>query len=403
MMISCVSRMRTILPIILACAYAITTCAVEERIFIDAKINGKPVRFAFDTGAGASFVLYSTTAQKLGLRVTPPRADAPISPGQTRCGWTDSQKLDLGSISTETCFGVVEVPAYLNWTEDGLIGWPALSNNVFSLDCVAHTINLFTNTVEMLTGWVEYRIQTNSDSLALELPTKRNPKGILALDSGSTYGVKLNPQKWHASKAIYTNQPMTLVAYYSPNPGLVVAEEAWASKISLGTLTLTDVPVMQADSADVALHTSPQAEFEATLGFAALKRLDIVIDGKHGLAYLRPRGTPPLLYEHNRLGAVFVPLNLKSDDLLARVINDSPAFEAGIRDGDVLLRIGNLDCTKWRTDPNVLPLSRFCEGSAGSQLELTLRRGDKILKAIPVLRNILPPDSTKNSNLNLIR
>ena len=103
---------------------------------------------------------------------------------------------------------------------------------------------------------------------------------------------------------------------------------------------------MEAGSSDVALHSSPQTKYEATLGLAALKRLDIVIDGKHGIAYLRPKKTPPLPYQHNRLGADFIPQDSHNDDLIAHVANGSPAYEAGIRDGDILLKEGEKDVHK---------------------------------------------------------
>jgi S1-C subfamily serine protease len=134
---------------------------------------------------------------------------------------------------------------------------------------------------------------------------------------------------------------------------------------------------------------------EATL--AALKRLDIIIDGKRGIAYLRPKRTPPLPYLHNRLGADFLPAN-SSDDLIAHVVNGSPAYEAGIRNGDVVLKEGDRDVTKWRTDTNPPPEIRPVQQPAGTKLELTLKRGGKIFKTTAVLRNILPPDATKNSN-----
>ncbi len=64
---------------------------------------------------------------------------------------------------------------------------------------------------------------------------------------------------------------------------------------------------------------------------------------------------------------------------MADVADESPAYEAGIRNDDVLLKIGELDATKWRTDPKVLPLSRFWNSPAGTKLELTLKRGDREL------------------------
>jgi C-terminal processing protease CtpA/Prc len=76
--------------------------------------------------------------------------------------------------------------------------------------------------------------------------------------------------------------------------------------------------------------------------------------------------------------------------LVAHVIQGSPAYEAGVRDGDVLLRIGDLDVTKWRTDPRVLPLSRFWSGPAGTILHLGLKRNGQGLDVEVALQNIFP-------------
>ena len=75
--------MKTIVAIILAFFCITAANADDERIFIDAKINGKSVRFAFDSGTGIPFLLYSTTVQKLGLRVTPPPTNNQREPGDT--------------------------------------------------------------------------------------------------------------------------------------------------------------------------------------------------------------------------------------------------------------------------------------------------------------------------------
>jgi hypothetical protein len=59
----------------------------------------------------------------------------------------------------------------------------------------------------------------------------------------------------------------------------------------------------------------------------------------------------------------------------------------------VLQKVGDLDVTKWRTDPTVLPLSRFWERPPGTKIELILKRGDRTITASAVLRQILAPDA----------
>jgi hypothetical protein len=388
--------MKIIFAIILTCLFVSVAKTAEECIWFDAKINGQPVRFAFDTGTGANFLVYSTTATRLGLKVTPPNTNQKLDTGETAFGTTESCNLNVGVTNARTSLGVVEMPTFATPPGDGLVGWPALSNNVLYVDVAADTVDLLTNVPIDISKWTQFRIH-DSDDLTLELSANKSKKLILAIDSGSGFGVKLNSQKWIDWKSSHKNQPFTFESYYTPNPGLVIREESWADKISLDSLTLTDVPVMEADSTDTVLHSSPQTQYEATLGLAALKRLDMIIDGKRGIAYLRPKKTPPLPYQHNRLGADFLPTG-SNDDLIAHVVNGGPAYEAGIRNGDIVLKEGERDVTKWRTDTNPPPKIRPVKQPAGTKLELTLKRGDKIFKTTAILRNILPPDAPKNSN-----
>jgi hypothetical protein len=59
-----------------------------------------------------------------------------------------------------------------------------------------------------------------------------------------------------------------------------------------------------------------------------------------------------------------------------------------IRDGDVLLKIGVLNVTRWRTDPLILPLSRFWSQPAGTKHRLTLKRGDETYETTVTLEDL---------------
>src|SRR5438105_3098559 len=124
--------------------------------------------------------------------------------------------------------------------------------------------------------------------------------------------------------------------------------------------------------------------YECELGMAALKRLDFIVDGRRGVAYLRPKTAPPSAYSYNRLGAVFVPKDVNSNELVARVADGSPAQEAGVRDGDVLLKVNNTTLTK----ANYEGYRRFSV-RAGTKITLTLSRGGEIFKTTATVRDIL--------------
>jgi hypothetical protein len=366
-----------------------TVQAVDERILLDATINGKAVRLVFDTGA-SDLILFQRGADRLGLKVTPPPVDLRLAPGQVAMGITEECDFVLGTTRTRTAFAVFAPPSFMKLETDGAVGWRPIRYNTIRIEAGRQQAVWLTNTPPEAATWIKLRIRSHSPILTLEIPGQDGPGGVVTVDTGWSCGVALGPARWSAWKAAHTNWPTTLQAGYMPGAGTVVAEESWARELAFGPLVLREVPIMPANAVQQAAGS---AGFEASLGLTALKQVDLIVDGLLGIAYLRPSKEPPAPYEHNRLGAVFVPPNMEGGDLTARVLEGSPAYGAGIRNGDVLLKVGDLDVTNWRTDPAILPLTRFWERPPGTRLELTLRRGTKTVKITPVLRQILGPDA----------
>jgi hypothetical protein len=172
-----------------------------------------------------------------------------------------------------------------------------------------------------------------------------------------------------------------------PGAGLVATEVLWAEEIELQGLTLRGVPVSCMNTVEV--HAYPPGTL-AVLGLAAVRRLDLVFVGT-GDVYAQTFRNPPPAYVHNRLGAVFMPDVPGNDALVAHVMSDSPAGRAGLRFGDILLKIDGRDVTAWRTEPGILPLSRFWQQPAGTHVRLTVLRGKKKITTDVALRNILGP------------
>ena len=237
-------------------------------------------------------------------------------------------------------------------------------------------------------SWMKLSVRTNlpwgSRGLVLEAPNPDGSKSVIFIGTGlKNGGVWLSPQRWREWKAAHPDQPTTLIAGHHQLAGSMVRERAWAKKLSLGALELTDVVVEEAVTAPPSLGLAP-TEDVASFGMAALKRLDLIVDGKNGIAYLRPNKTPalPPPYQPSGPSAAFSPRDAKVDDLVAHVANASPAYAAGIRDGDVLLKIGERDVTKWRADPDfprlAFPTSPR-RGATETKLKLILKRSEQTL------------------------
>src|SRR6266478_6256022 len=126
-----------IILIIGVASFRSTIRAAEERIWLEAKINGKPTRLCFDSGSNAS-ALCARSVQKLGLKFIPARTND-FSPGLL-AGDTEECTLTLEGSERKTSFLVLDLPAYVNLDFDGLIGWSAISPKVLRIDAFAREV-----------------------------------------------------------------------------------------------------------------------------------------------------------------------------------------------------------------------------------------------------------------------
>ncbi len=375
--------------IYLVIAFTSIVRAEDERIWCpDVRINGERVHMAFDTGVDVPVLIFSQAAQRIGLKILPGDLDYPIKPNQIRSKFTEPCNLQIGTKLIRAKFCVIDM-AVVSDGLDGLFGWPMANSNLFKIDAFNNMMVPLTNAPED-PSWIKLKLATNINCLNLETIDEKGGKGIFSIDTGNPSGLKIAPELWNLWKEAHTNQPLTLLAYYSPAVGIVVKEEAWAEHISLGPFTLTNVSISEADQNDINIGTAEGAKYVATLGLQALKGLEIIVDGKNGCAYIRPKKILSKPISHNRIGAVFVPRDLQGNDLVAHVLNGSPAYEAGVREGDLLLKKDGQDVTNWRTS-NIKINTSFEELSAGSKIELTLLRSNVSYTTTVVLRNIIGP------------
>jgi PDZ domain/Aspartyl protease len=367
----------------------IGSARADERLLVDARADGRPGKFAFDSGA-SDMIIFPDGVERLGLRMLPPRTNAASSNGMIMI-YTALTPFELGQNSFWTTFTVMGRPAYLDASIDGLIGWSRVKRNIFRIDAAGLEVEPLTNAPDETAGWLQFRVAA-AKMLTLQMPGAGSNIATVMVDTADDRGVSLSPRRWREWRAANPKQPATVSAVIMPGYGVSVKEQCWVKELAFGPLTLTNVPVTEFNESQAELGSTNN---EAILGIAALKQLDLIVDGNHGIAYVQPRPGPQPPYQHNRLGAVFAPGD--SDDFAAHVATGSPAAEAGILNGDVLLKIGDLDVTKWQTDPAVLPLSRFWNRPAGEKLELTLKRGGETLKKTVVLKDILGPEKSSAS------
>jgi tetratricopeptide (TPR) repeat protein len=358
----------------------------DERLRIEARINGRATAVALDTGLDCGYLLFRSDLPQLGLRVPELPAGHSSLPGKypfilgQPCAWTL-----LGTTLNDIHPLVLAVPNRFLKEEAGLVGlvgWPAVRKNVWVLDLAEARIGTAKSVPDEAKRWTGFQIKSDLRLLSLQEDSAPGRLPRILVDTGSSDGILLPPGQWRAWRAAHPQARTTISADWMVGQGERAEEQVWADEFVLGDIVVRDVPVQQEDEA---YSNMAPGEPVIALGLAALHRLDVVLDGPHGRAYVRASLRPAPPFQHNRLGVEFLSSDARiSPQIATRVIAGTPAAEAGIEKGDVLLSVNGKPADK---EP-------YWKKPAGTQYSLTLRRGALILHVDVVLRDLLGP---KNS------
>jgi hypothetical protein len=362
------TRLRITYCIFLLVIYLpITVCAVDERLTIEAKINGKYVRLAFDTGAPTPLILFTSTAKRLLLKTTEKNG-------------TTSAAFELEITGDQFKNAQATLIDFLPFQDiDGLIGWSALRGKVWRVQWDDMSLSTIASVPKETLSWKVLRIDNQAPIAAVFFREDR--EGIIYLDTGNPGGIALSKSRWSKWIKEEPDLPTTLRSGYLPAAGgIFVTELRWSNNFRLGPLTIPRVMVEK--------NVFRWPKLEAVLGLEALKHFEIVFDLKENRIYMKERPYSRVNFEYNRLGATFPPASLKSNRLVGHVLKDGPAYKAGLRSGDILLKVDSIDMTQWMTDPTILKKD-FWAAVAGTRYKLQIERNGRRQIITVVLVDIL--------------
>jgi hypothetical protein len=347
------------------------TCG-QERLFVDGYVNKYPVRFCFDTGAGGS-MLYDRTVTRLGLKV--------------KDGVTEKCDIHLWYQPGRGQFGVMDIPKELEPAEEGVIGWGLIRDEIVHFDVAQNRVYLEPRlpadigTYRRLPLW-------NKDLtvLALKVAVAGQGDGMIVVDTGSFHGVGFSPAAWEGWRREHPEAPITLRVSLMMI-GDVRVEQSWAKRLSIGGLDFTEMLVEQCFPIPSSWRINPQA-LVAILGLPALRDYDVIVDRKNAQAYFRQHPGRAINMDHNRLGAVFMHRSKQDPEMVAYVAAGTPAFESGIRDGDILLKYrSGAPSEPWKTATR--EVWGVLKAPPKTRIEFVLKRNGEVFQTNAVLRDIL--------------
>jgi hypothetical protein len=350
-----------------------------NEIFLRLRVNGsEPHWFALDTGAGTT-VINTTAAAALGLKMEGSH-QARGAGGQVPSSIVRGVRLDIGGARLEeltvTTIALTAIENAMGHTMDGILGFEFFRRYVVELDYENLLINLYEP------AGFEYGGRGESLPLTFELnhpyvrakvamPGREPVEGKFVLDTGSNLPLILL-DSFVREKRLDESPTKTLKVTGRGVGGEVSMPVGRTGRLMLGSYSL-EQPVT----------SFPQSGWFAregaagNIGGAILRRFKVTFDYSRSRMFIEPNRRFPEPFEYDMSGLQFVTESpaFKTVTIL-RVLSDSPAAEAGLRQGDEIMSIGGRPVTDFK-----LAALREMLRQPDRQYALQVRRGAETVSA----------------------
>ena len=306
-----------------------------EHIYLDGEVNGNPVTILLDSGAGAT-VLDSTLAAELGLEGTGSLPARGIGGTREFSFALVPTYYAAGALVSDQTLAVMPLSEefYPSTGEmiDLIIGYDFLSRFVTRIDYGAETITLFDpdsfsidiEDISILPA------ERSMSLLSIEAVLEDSVPVTLLLDTGAGGSIHLTPSFFENHPQFLSDRP-TFETVIQGVGGEETISGFRVSEITLGDYTVPGGLCSSFDGGDMF------SQYDGILGNAVLCRFILYLDYSSGRIILEPSS----LFEDG-LPESLTGMGLEIENaslLVSKVIVGSPAEDAGILEGDILLEV----------------------------------------------------------------
>jgi Aspartyl protease/PDZ domain len=319
----------------------------ENYVFMKASINGsEPLTFEIDSGAGSGLVLYFHAADRLGLK---PQGKGKGSGGGESTFDTSLVKdvsLSFAGVEMSNQKLVVFPPERTRRASDrvvdGVIGYTLFSRYAVEVDYASRVVNLYEPKTYQYNGSgvsIPIKVISNIPFARLTIPVEGKPlEGEFIVDMGAgRFTVILNTPVVESRKLLAVAQKTIEELGAQGVGGNVKLLVGRLPQLQLGAFTFSNPVIYFAQDRKGAFASS---EFSGVIGGELLARFRVIFDYAHKRLYLEPNSHLNDAFEYDMSG---IRMEVEGENpktfRVKRVAENSPAFEAGLRQGDVLLAV----------------------------------------------------------------
>lgn len=347
----------------------------DDHVFVRTTVNGHDLRLMLDTGA-THLAITSEAARSAGVITTAEMSIGTFGNlrGAARLGLAGSAVVGP-AVAERVPIAVFPIPEYFG---DGLLGLSFLRQFAFRLDYDRALLSLGAP-AQALPGATALNLAPEDSGLLTVLAAIDGQPAKLLVDTGAGQG--LIPRPWFVEQhQLRKRYPRRLAVVTGGNVlGLMRGEITRLQSIRLGSHVLSNELVEFEGKAN-----EERTDIAGTLGSGILSRFNLTFDLQVKRLWLEPNASyqaGPKPSAPVRSGLVCRP-----DFVVADIVPDSPAAEAGARPGDRLLEVNGVPVSRLKHDC----IKQALRAAPGSRVRLQLQTANEPSReAILILRELL--------------